>query len=898
MVAPGACELEAGLQYMRSALRTAANEARMACTKEESPGIKRLAGLLQDISKTLSGLIDKKGKLRLATPPSTPMLKKPKGEEAPQLAVTTGKPMMVDASTDTVLTPSWWDSDAVFEAESRMKTKRGAHKPHEAVSSKVLVNRQTRDTEVEPAMDTDAETPWSSVVRRGTKKWKTATDLRPPTAAAPTKPAVQPKPPAKANKPPAILVRPAEGKSLTDTVRSVRSCGLSAQDISTNVTMRETRDGSLLMELAKGAKSTAAAKTIAAAISEKLGDSQLGVLVEKNSRSRNGTSRLAGFGRVAKRKIGWYENPGRQASRNLMMQTAREMDADVIIISEHCRNQGEDHGWFDDSSSRCTLFVNDNIPIEVIGPPENGFRWLQIAGLRLYSVYWPPASSVTLTSYADFLARLEGSIRTSGVPVVLAGDFNAKSPVWCSPTTDARGEHLADMAASLNLHAANTGSPTFVRGASESHIDITFVSDAIAQRLTGWRVLMDVESASYHKYIVYSIQTAAPRPDAAAPQGWNWSAECVSCGDENDDAEHMISRKNLEVINRVSFPPTFRNRGSACLDVTLASKSVRAVDWSAVHDLTSSDHAVISFEILASDARPKEGTPRSARYDWSRTNWIEFRKTLKSEANSRAGELECPDADTCAEALSEVLTQACETHMRRLVAGKHRAPPWWNRDLERELSTLGRRKVRLRNAKSALRRRAIRAVFVRRKAEHKRNCFKARRDSWRSFVTETGNRNPWGPVYKWLKSGGSRPSERIPATIRTADGSFISTLLDTGERLMEALVPSDTAENESAEQIAIREETGVSLGAFKPASPETAAEFDPPAADFDQNRRTPSGVPQDRPYQILANSEGSGKRDFPLKSPATMHGRVDALTLCSRRNAKSSNSAILQFGDQ
>ncbi|KAL5233988.1 hypothetical protein ACI65C_001398 [Semiaphis heraclei] len=283
--------------------------------------------------------------------------------------------------------------------------------------------------------------------------------------------------------------------------------------------------------------------------------------------------------------------------------------------------------------------------------------------------------------------------------------------------------------------------------------------------------------------------------------------DCIS-DDRGDIVVDMISRKNLEVINRVGFPPTFRNRGSACLDVTLASNSVRAVDWSAVHDLTSSDHAVISFEILASDARPKEGTPKSARYDWSRTNWIEFRKTLKSEANSRAGELECPDADTCAKALSEVLTQACETHMRRPVAGKHRTPPWWNRDLERELSTLGRWK----------------------KGRAKKNCFKARRDSWRSFVTETGNRNPWGPVYKWLKSGGSRPSERIPASIRTADGSFTSTLLETGERLMEALVLSDTAENESAEQIAIREETGVSLGEFKPASPETAAEFVPPAA--------------------------------------------------------------------
>jgi len=74
-------------------------------------------------------------------------------------------------------------------------------------------------------------------------------------------------------------------------------------------------------------------------------------------------------------------------ARNLMLQTVREMDVDVIIISEHCRNQGEDHGWFDDSSGRCTLFVNNNVLIEVIGPPENGFRWLQISGLRVYSVY-------------------------------------------------------------------------------------------------------------------------------------------------------------------------------------------------------------------------------------------------------------------------------------------------------------------------------------------------------------------------------------------------------------------------------------------------------------------------------------------------------------------------------
>lgn len=41
------------------------------------------------------------------------------------------------------------------------------------------------------------------------------------------------------------------------------------------------------------------------------------------------------------------------------------------------------------------------------------------------------------------------------------------------------------------------------------------------------------------------------------------------------------------------------------------------------------------------------------------------------------------------------------------------------------------------------------------------------------------------------------------------------------------LVPCDTAENESAEQVAIREETGVSVGSFKPVPPEASFKFNP-----------------------------------------------------------------------
>jgi len=110
-------------------------------------------------------------------------------------------------------------------------------------------------------------------VKKGSKKRKTVTDLCPTATMVPPKPPVKPKLLSKPSKPPAVLIRPVEGKSYTDTVRTVRTCDLLAQDFGSNITMRETRDESLLLELAKGSKSAAAAKTIAAAISAKLGDS-------------------------------------------------------------------------------------------------------------------------------------------------------------------------------------------------------------------------------------------------------------------------------------------------------------------------------------------------------------------------------------------------------------------------------------------------------------------------------------------------------------------------------------------------------------------------------------------------------------------------------------------------
>lgn len=129
-------------------------------------------------------------------------------------------------------------------------------------------------------------------------------------------------------------------------------------------------------------------------------------------------------------------------------------------------------------------------------------------GHRLYSCYCSP--NVTLSDFEDFLSALEMSARNSPVPTIITGDFNAKSREWDSPREDNRGKALADLSASLGLIVCNQGQPTFVRRASESHIDLTFVKRSTTCWVDGWKVL-DEESLSLHKYIEFSIKTTSQR---------------------------------------------------------------------------------------------------------------------------------------------------------------------------------------------------------------------------------------------------------------------------------------------------------------------------------------------------------------------------------------------------
>lgn len=113
--------------------------------------------------------------------------------------------------------------------------------------------------------------------------------------------------------------------------------------------------------------------------------------------------------------------------------------------------------------------------------------------------------------YTDFLNRLENSVRGATGPVVIAGDFNAHSTMWGSPKEDAERRLVAESMCFLGMLLCNWDEkPTFIRDASESHIDLIFASKELAGHIEDWRVL-DEKSDSYHQYVKFRIQRTMDR---------------------------------------------------------------------------------------------------------------------------------------------------------------------------------------------------------------------------------------------------------------------------------------------------------------------------------------------------------------------------------------------------
>lgn len=176
-------------------------------------------------------------------------------------------------------------------------------------------------------------------------------------------------------------------------------------------------------------------------------------------------------------------NLGRgRIAHDIAYAVAFDSSIDIIIIGEPNIKIAKENQYILDNKTNVAIYVkNKDIGICSHSLGE-GFVCLKWEHWRLIGCYVSP--NISLAEYDKHLDSLAEEIKSEDTEVVIAGDFNAKSPVWGSAVTDTRGEHLTEWAAELGLNVINKGdTPTFQRGASRSFIDITWASENITRKV-------------------------------------------------------------------------------------------------------------------------------------------------------------------------------------------------------------------------------------------------------------------------------------------------------------------------------------------------------------------------------------------------------------------------------
>ncbi|KAH9368137.1 hypothetical protein HPB48_018830 [Haemaphysalis longicornis] len=124
-------------------------------------------------------------------------------------------------------------------------------------------------------------------------------------------------------------------------------------------------------------------------------------------------------------------------------------------------------------------------------------------GILITSCYCPPNGDINTD-----LSKIEEIIqRHRSVEVLIGGDFNARSQIWGSQTTDERGERVLELIVTnaLTLQNKKDSPPTFRTSRARGWIDLSIVNAVLARDIKEWKVL-ETFNNSDHRYIKTYIE--------------------------------------------------------------------------------------------------------------------------------------------------------------------------------------------------------------------------------------------------------------------------------------------------------------------------------------------------------------------------------------------------------
>ncbi|CAB0033469.1 unnamed protein product [Trichogramma brassicae] len=285
--------------------------------------------------------------------------------------------------------------------------------------------------------------------------------------------------------------------------------------------------------------------------------------------------------------------------------------------------------------------------------------------------------------------------------------------------------------------------------------------------------------------------------DANACSDLWFSKPSARSRDNRERAEELanwIGEKAMDILNAPTDAYTFSGaHGRSDIDVTLAKGwNGGDISWSMREDRGLSDHNPI-YLCISELCRRNADRVESRCWFLAEARWAGLATSLQESAETLGfGTYFGMTAEEKVCQMDEWLTLACNECLRKKDSSKKRSLVWWSEDLEREKRRVRglRKRVQRMRATLGSRREDQEEAWRIYKEElniYKRMLADTKRQDWRSYVREEGNRDPWGGVTKILRSG---RNGRGLASLRVGN-EYTRTWKDGANVLLREFFPED-----------------------------------------------------------------------------------------------------------
>ncbi|XP_025264126.1 uncharacterized protein LOC112637796 [Camponotus floridanus] len=404
-----------------------------------------------------------------------------------------------------------------------------------------------------------------------------------------------------------------------------------------------------------------------------------------------------------------------------------ENDIAVCLISEMPVQRSITTQWALSSDGLSGIYHRPEISGYLMIPRTSlpGIVAVDFGELTIISCYLSPNWDRAETlEYFDNLSDIVDSLNK---PAIIAGDLNAKSPMWGSLNTNSRGRLLEDWISERDLCILNQGSsPTCVRPQGSSVIDVTLCTAGMVRLVHNWKVLTHKETLSDHYYIYYEINTCTTNVN---------SVNMTRKGNVN--SVNMTSNGNVNSVNMTRNSPKMTRKKTRISVNKIHSGYIKTWSWKKINE--EDFRAAIIWRI----------------------------PEIMSELSKGA-----IDLNAASEKIKQILADAADfTAKKKSNNYIKRSSYWWNSEIEdTRRNTLSARRAwtrynRKRNKDDFDERTLLnlRENFKTLKAELRNKITQAKINAWNELLLII-DEDPWGLPFKIVMS---KAEEIFPSLNRT-----------------------------------------------------------------------------------------------------------------------------------